>query len=75
MHADPKIVEVQKYLSPKDTIFYEDVQKVMQDLSKSSLSEKNFFGRFKSPVTKEWNLLQKLYEQDNLKRAEMAKRL
>jgi hypothetical protein len=44
-------------------------------VTKTTEGEKNFFGQFKSQMTSEWSILCRLYEKDNLKRAEMAKRL
>ncbi len=54
MHSDPNILKISNYLKTKDAIYYEDVNKVLQDLLQTSEGTKDFFGRFKSPIAKEW---------------------
>lgn len=47
----------------------------MGQIQLSTEGEKNFFGRYKQQIAKDWQMLLKLYEQENTHRAERAKRL
>ena len=61
VHSDPNIITISNYLKTKDTIYYEDVNKVFKDLLQTSEGTKDFFGRFKSAMAKEWQMLEKIY--------------
>ncbi len=47
----------------------------MSQLQVSIEGEKNFLGRYKHQLAKDWSILLKLYEYENTHRAERAKRL
>ena len=54
---------------------YKDVREVFTALTEKTEEgrQKNFLGRYKSPLVLEWQLLMRIYEKDNLYLAEYGK--
>eukprot|EP00347_Sterkiella_histriomuscorum_P024302 403331603 len=75
-HSEEAIKQIKQQIANKGEDFlYKDAKQVFTDLTTNTEEgkQKSFFGKYKSPIVQDWQLLLRIYETDLLYLAEYGK--